>query len=73
MRIGLSEYSSVKIVMPFRELEKYDLILEGKELNVPMAITYSCQTNSKVPCGVCPNCIDREEAISNFSKVQVKH
>ncbi|MFJ7731881.1 7-cyano-7-deazaguanine synthase [Lysinibacillus sp. NPDC097231] len=69
----LSEYGSVKIVLPYRELEKYDVILKGKELNVPMAITYSCQTNSKVPCGVCPNCIDREEAISNFSKVQVKH
>lgn len=58
--------------MPFRELEKYDLILEGKELNVPTAITYSCQTNSKVPCSVCPNFIDREEAIFNFSKVHVK-
>lgn len=68
----LSEYGSVKIVLPYRDLEKYDVILKGKELNVPMAITYSCQTNSKVPCGVCPNCIDREQAIQNFTKAQVK-
>lgn len=35
----------------------------GLELNAPIEITYSCQVNSDMPCGACPNCVDRINAI----------
>lgn len=63
----LNEYGTVNVCLPYRELNKADVIKRGIELNVPMAKTYSCQANSEVPCGVCPNCVDRENAISSFS------
>lgn len=55
----LSEYGSVQIEMPFRDLSKADVIKIGIDLGVPVALTYSCQANSTTPCGVCPNCVDR--------------
>lgn len=62
----LSEYGSVKIMTPFRELTKTDVARLGLELNAPISLTYSCQINSKNPCGACPNCVDRLQAIKNL-------
>ncbi len=62
----LSEYGSVKIITPFRELTKTDVARLGLELNAPISLTYSCQINSKNPCGACPNCVDRLQAIKNL-------
>ncbi|WP_084078073.1 7-cyano-7-deazaguanine synthase [Ureibacillus massiliensis] len=67
----LNDYGSVEICLPYRDLSKAEVIQRGIRLNVPMAITYSCQANSEVPCGVCPNCVDRENAISFISTVNV--
>ncbi|MFS0671663.1 7-cyano-7-deazaguanine synthase [Ornithinibacillus sp. 179-J 7C1 HS] len=61
----LKEYGTVDIQLPYRELNKTDVINKGIKLKVPMALTYSCQANSQVPCGICPNCVDRESAISS--------
>lgn len=62
----LEEYGSAKIHMPFRYMSKTEVAILGLELGAPIAITYSCQVNSKNPCGACPNCIDRLEAMKNL-------
>lgn len=64
----LADYGSTKINIPFRELSKTDVAVLGMKLNAPIARTYSCQVNSKNPCGVCPNCVDRIEAMNNLFK-----
>ncbi|MHC1735254.1 MAG: 7-cyano-7-deazaguanine synthase [Erysipelotrichaceae bacterium] len=64
----LSEYGSVKTVMPFRYLSKTEVAKLGLELGVPIELTYSCQISSKTPCGACPNCVDRLQAIKNIIK-----
>ncbi len=61
----LSEYGSVQVEMPFRDLSKKQVASIGVELKVPLAITYSCQAASKVPCGACPNCVDRFQALEH--------
>lgn len=68
----LNEFGTVDICLPYRELSKADVINKGIELNVPMALTYSCQANSEVPCGVCPNCVDREDAITSVFTYRVE-
>jgi 7-cyano-7-deazaguanine synthase len=62
----LEEFGSVKIIMPFRNFSKIDVANLGISLKVPIASTYSCQVNSKNPCGVCPNCVDRINALNSL-------
>lgn len=59
----ISEYGTVKMDMPFREMSKYEVARLGISLEVPIAHTFSCQAASEVPCGACPNCVDRLEAL----------
>jgi 7-cyano-7-deazaguanine synthase len=67
----LSDYGSVKIQMPFRDLTKSEVAKIGVELGAPIGKTYSCQINSNNHCGVCPNCVDRLKALNSlFEKVQ---
>lgn len=64
----LHDYGSVQICTPFREMSKTDVARLGVSLGAPIARTYSCQINAKVPCGSCPNCVDRIEALDNLLK-----
>ena len=53
----------VRFHMPFRYWSKSDVVAEAIRLGVPIGITYSCQLLSDTPCGACPNCVDRLQAI----------
>lgn len=62
----LEEYGSVKINMPFREMNKTQVAKLGLTLKVQIADTYSCQVNSVNHCGACPNCVDRLTALNSI-------
>jgi len=66
LEILLNMYGAVKICMPYRYLSKTEVAQLGLKLNAPIELTYSCQINSKNPCGACPNCVDRLEALNNI-------
>ena len=55
-------YGGVRILMPFRDKTKHEVALIGIELHAPIGLSFSCQASSDVPCGACPNCVDRLEA-----------
>lgn len=59
----LKDFGSVKIEMPFRYYSKYEVAKIGIELNAPIGHTFSCQASTYIPCGACPNCVDRLEAL----------
>jgi len=59
----LSDYGSVKIEMPFRLLSKYEVAKIGINYHAPIGATFSCQASPSIPCGACPNCVDRLEAL----------
>jgi 7-cyano-7-deazaguanine synthase len=59
----LSDYGAVRITMPFRNLSKSQVAAIGLRLGAPIARTYSCQAAKSVPCGACPNCVDRAKAL----------
>lgn len=63
MEAMLKEYGSVKINMPFRYYSKYDVAKLGISLGAAIGETFSCQASSIIPCGACPNCVDRLEAL----------
>ncbi|MDC6386297.1 7-cyano-7-deazaguanine synthase [Flagellimonas taeanensis] len=62
----LGEYGSVKMEMPFLEMSKFEVAKLGIELNAPIGKTFSCQASPYIPCGACPNCVDRLEALKNL-------
>ncbi|RXG14202.1 7-cyano-7-deazaguanine synthase [Leeuwenhoekiella aestuarii] len=64
----LKDYGSVKIEMPFRDYSKFEVAKLGIELGAPIGKTFSCQASPDVPCGACPNCVDRLEALKRLSE-----
>lgn len=64
----LSEYGSVKIEMPFRDMTKYEVAKLGIELKAPIGRTFSCQASPDIPCGACPNCVDRLDALKKLEQ-----
>lgn len=67
----LYEYGSIRINMPFREMTKTEVAKLGLELKAPIEMTYSCQVNADMPCGACPNCVDRINAINNILEEKI--
>lgn len=59
----LADYGTVKVMMPFRDMPKAAVAKIGLELGAPIARTFSCHAASVVPCGACPNCVDRLGAL----------
>jgi 7-cyano-7-deazaguanine synthase len=66
----LATYGSVEIRMPFRDMSKQQVTELALTLGVPIGRTFSCQVSSLVPCGACPNCVERLNALN---AVQVKY
>ncbi|WP_207802064.1 7-cyano-7-deazaguanine synthase [Flavobacterium aquariorum] len=67
----LEEYGAVKILMPFRNFSKYEVAKLGIDLNAPIGITFSCQASPNIPCGACPNCVDRLDALKQIEKENI--
>jgi 7-cyano-7-deazaguanine synthase len=59
----LADFGSVEVRMPFREFSKRKVVELALKLGVPIGATYSCQASSAVPCGACPNCVERLAAL----------
>jgi len=53
----------VRFKMPFRNMSKAEVVRTAIELHVPFGSTYSCQLFSDTPCGACPNCVERINAL----------
>lgn len=62
----LAEFGGVEVSMPFRDMAKSEVANIGVELGVRVGVTYSCQVSSEVPCGACPNCVDRLVALASL-------
>ncbi|HHF3140530.1 TPA: 7-cyano-7-deazaguanine synthase [Vibrio alginolyticus] len=61
---GLTEsIGPVRFHSPFRFSSKADVVQEAMKLRVPIGRTYSCQAASSFPCGACPNCVERLNAL----------
>lgn len=58
-----SNIGPVRFHSPFRYSSKKDVVRAAVELGVPIGRTYSCQASSQFPCGACPNCVERLNAL----------
>ncbi len=66
--VFIKQNSSQIIQMPFRFKTKYEVAQIGIELAVPIGRTFSCQASDIIPCGACPNCVDRIDALKKISE-----
>lgn len=59
----------VRFHSPFRYSSKVDVAREAAKLGVPIGRTYSCQASAQFPCGACPNCVERLNALKEAQLV----
>jgi len=59
----------VRIQLPFRDKSKTDVARLALKLGVPIGKTFSCQVFSDTPCGACPNCVERLNALAELDSV----
>lgn len=64
-----SNIGPVRFHSPFRYSSKADVARAAVELGVPIGRTYSCQASSQFPCGACPNCVERLNALKEMGLV----
>ncbi|MDY6065943.1 MAG: 7-cyano-7-deazaguanine synthase QueC [Finegoldia sp.] len=60
--IAIGTRGKVKLVAPFKDNTKTEIVAKGLELGVPYEMTYSCYEGTVPPCGKCGTCIDRKKA-----------
>ena len=63
-------YGGIELVLPFRDMSKVQVAELGVFLGAPIAHTYSCQASADVPCGACPNCVERLNAIAEIREAR---
>lgn len=57
---------SIKILAPFIDLDKRDILGLAKERKIPQ-VTYYCHSGTDIPCGKCVSCRERVAAESDLS------
>lgn len=64
-----AQVGAVRFQLPFRDYSKKQVVELAIELNVPVGQTFSCQVFSDIPCGACPNCVERINALHETGSV----
>ena len=60
--IYIGSGKQLRVIAPFVELNKADVVARGLELNVPYELTWSCYEGHDKACGKCGTCLDRIKA-----------
>jgi 7-cyano-7-deazaguanine synthase len=62
-------YEKLKVLVPFLNLPKGEIIYIGKKLKVPYELTWTCYKGGEKACGKCGSCVERREA---FEKAKME-
>lgn len=54
----------VKVLAPFLDMAKREIVARGRELGVPFDLTWSCYAGGAEPCGKCGACVERAGALA---------
>ena len=56
----------LKLLLPYIDISKKEVMELGRELNVPFEKTWSCYVNDDEPCGYCTGCVGRAKAFASI-------
>jgi len=59
---GLCDWRKIRIIHPFINKTKAEIVRRGAELAVPFDMTWSCYKGGQIHCGKCGTCVERREA-----------
>ena len=62
--ISIGTYGKIRLVAPFVDNTKKEIVRIGLDLSVPYHLTWSCYDSGEKPCGKCATCIDRAKAFA---------
>lgn len=58
------DWSPIRVLAPFVDWTKADIVRRGAEVGVPFALTWSCYQGGARHCGRCGTCLDRKAAFA---------
>lgn len=61
-QLGTAGLGDVRIVAPFVNITKADIVSLGREYGAPFELSWSCYEGGEVHCGRCGTCVERAEA-----------
>lgn len=59
------DFRPIRVLAPFVNRVKADIVRRGAELGVPFELTWSCYAGGKTHCGRCGTCVDRRLAFES--------
>lgn len=62
--IEAGTYEGVKLVAPYTDITKADIVSRGAKLGIDYSMTYSCYKGGEHHCGLCGTCRERKEAFT---------
>lgn len=60
--IYIGSGNALKVVAPFIDKDKAEVVKAGLEIEVPFELTWSCYEGKEKACGTCGTCRDRKRA-----------
>ena len=57
-----NDNTEIRIIAPFVELDKAEIVKLGHSLGVPYGDTWSCYKGQELHCGICSSCNERKRA-----------
>ena len=60
--IDAGTYANVRLLRPFIDMNKEDIVTRGNVLGVDFSQTWSCYKGGEIHCGTCGTCVERREA-----------
>lgn len=61
----LMQELSVEVCAPYLDKSKWEIADLGRQLGVSFEETWSCYKGGREPCGECPACLKRKEALAH--------
>ena len=65
--LSLNRRNSVKVLAPFVNKSKADVVTIGSQNGVDFSRTWTCYRGGLKPCQTCPSCVERALAFNNAS------
>lgn len=60
----LCDWSPISLTAPFVNKTKAQIAILGRDLDVPLGLTWSCYKGGEKHCGKCGTCVERREAFA---------